>query len=342
MDIFLHHSYNLDLLNLLNIVAGDSQYQKRYPQIYAEFGQPLSQEAREVLDQVTSALGSTLISAPIAFVLSIIPQFDKAPLIDLMLDQEGFLVALEQYEPRLLPQKDQLFLLFQVLAPVIQEIELLGFREYWLSELLPVIEDRLDEMEASFYRLNFIQDINNLFNNENLPEEIHIFLCALNAQHGVRITRHSSIVDVSFTDLKIIDFTLQEPFQSAVIGLGISALLHPLVDDPFLQLAYEKSKSVTGFETIESYIQENVVEACKVYLLYKNGYLPDPYGYLQSHLQGAFVLALVLVDYLEWNPGGNLSLIANLKTWMDQKPAGKMMTLYRQAMERAGREIGDI
>jgi len=31
-----------------------------------------------------------------------------------------------------------------------------------------------------------------------------------------------------------------------------------------------------------------------------------------------------------------------LKTWMEQKPAGKLMSLYRQAMERAGREIGDL
>ena len=342
MDIFVHHSYNLDLLNLLNIAAGDAPFKRQYPELYLEFDQALSPDAKQILEKVSIALGTTLISAPIAFVLSIIPQFDMAPLIDLLLDQEVFEAALEQNEPRLLPQKKQLSLLFQVLAPVIQELESLGFREYWLTEFLPSIEERLDEIEESVYGLDFITSIYSLFQKEKLPEELHIYLCALNAQHGVRLTGHSSMVDISFTDPKIIEFGLHEAFQSAVIGLDIPALMQPLVDDPFVRLAFEKSKPVTGFENIEMYIQENVVEVCKVYILYKNGFLPDPIEYLQFHLQGAFILAVVWFDYLEAIPISTVSLDVNLRNWMEQKPVGQVMTLYRLALERAGREIGDM
>ncbi len=341
MDIFFHHSYNLDLLNLLNIVGNDSPYKSFYPQIYSEFGQPLSLDSREILQQVSVALGSTLISPPIAFVLSIIPQFDKAPLLELMLDQEGFLAALEQNEPRLLPQKDQLFLLFQVLAPVIQELELLGFREYWLSEFLPIIEERVDQMDDFLYHFNFMEGVNRFFEQVNLPEEIHIFLGALNAHHGVRLTRHNSIVDISFSDQKILEFSLHEVIQSTLTNRGIPNLLQPLVDDPFIQLAYEKSKSLLTFENIETYIHENIVEACKVFLLYKHGFMPDPYGYLQSHLQGAFILAVIILDFLEWNPDRTESMATAIKSWMDQKPVGRLMMLYQQAMQRAGKEIGD-
>jgi len=340
MDILFHHSYNLDLLNLLNIV-GDSPYKSLYPQIYSEFSQPLSLDSREMIQQVSFALGSTLISPPIAFVLSIIPQFDKAPLLDLMLDQEGFLAAIELNEPRLLSQKDQLFILFQVLAPVIQEIELLGFREYWLSEFLSIIEERADQLENTLYRSNFIEGVNRFFKQENLPEEVNIFLSAFNAQHGVRLTSHNSMVDISFSDLKILDFSLHEVIQSAVTTLEIPDLLHPVVEDPFIRLAFEKSKSVTAIEKIETYIQENIVEACKVYLLYKHGFMPDPYGYLMSHLQGAFILAVIILDFLEWNPGSADSLTTAMKSWMDQKPVGRLMTLYQQAIQRAGKEVGD-
>ena len=341
MDIFFHHSYNLDLLNLLNIVGGDSPYKTLYPQVYSEFGQPLSLDSREILQQVSAALGSPLISPAIAFALSIIPQFDKAPLLDLMLDQEGFLATLEQNEPRLLPQKDQLFLLFQVLAPVIQELELLGFREYWLSEYLSMVEERVDQMDDSLFRLNFIEGVNRFFKLENLPEEIHVFMGALNAHHGVRLTRHNSMLDISFSDQKILDFSLHEVTQSAVMNLGIPDLLQPLVEDSFIQLAYDKSKSVVAFENIETYIRENMVEACKVFLLYKYGFMPDPFGYLQSHHQGAFILAVILLDFLEWNPSSTDSLATAMKSWMDQKPVGNLMMLYQQAMQRAGKEIGD-
>ncbi|PKO09027.1 MAG: hypothetical protein CVU40_12525 [Chloroflexi bacterium HGW-Chloroflexi-2] len=341
MDLLFHHSYNLDLLNLLNIVGVDSPYKTLYPQIYSEFGQPLSLASQEILKQVSAALGSALISPAIAFVLSIIPQFDKAPLLDLMLDQEGFLAALEQNEPRLLSQKDQLFILFQVLAPVIQEIELLGFREYWLSEFYPVVEERVDQMDDSLFRLNFMEGVNRFFKQENLPEEVNIFLSAFNAHHGVRLTRHNSMLDISFSDQKILDFSLHEVIQSAVTNLGIPDLLHPLVEDPFIRLAFEKSKSVTAIEEIETYIQENIVEACKVYLLYKHGFLPDPYSYLQSHQQGAFILAVIILDFLEWNPNSADTLTTAMKSWMDQQPVGNLMMLYQQAMQRAGKEIGD-
>jgi len=341
MDIFFHHSYNLDLLNLLNIVGVDSPYKTLYPQVYSEFGQPLSLDSRELLQQVSAALGSTLISPAIAFALSIIPQFDKDSLLDLMLDQEGFLAALEQNEPRLLPQKDQLFLLFQVLSPVIQELELLGFREYWLSEYLPMVEERVDQMDDALFRLNFMEGVNRFFKQENLPEEIHVFMEALNAHHGVRLTRHNSMLDISFSDQKILDFSLHEVTQSAVMNLGIPDLLQPLVEDAFIQLAFEKSKSVVAFENIETYIHENMVEACKVYLLYKYGFMPDPYAYLQSHHQGAFILAVILLDFLEWNPSSTDSLATAIKSWMDQQPVGNLMMLYQQALQRAGKEIGD-
>jgi hypothetical protein len=114
-----------------------------------------------------------------------------------------------------------------------------------------------------------------------------------------------------------------------------------VVEDPFIRLAFEKSKSVTAFEKIETYIQENIVEACKVYLLYKHGFMPDPYGYLMSHLQGALILAVIILDFLEWNPGSADSLTTAMKSWMDQKPVGRLMTLYQQAIQRAGKEVGD-
>ena len=78
---------------------------------------------------------------------AVIPQFEKAPLVDLLLDQEGFLEAIQQNEPRLMAQKDQLTLLFQVLAPVVREIELLGFREYWATEYLSPLEDEVVQLE---------------------------------------------------------------------------------------------------------------------------------------------------------------------------------------------------
>ena len=174
MEILINNAYNLDLLNLLNVLSGDPLYIRLYPDVYTEFGQVLSQDSNEVLKLVSAALGTTLVSPPIAFALSIIPGFDQKPLPDLLMDQEGFLAALQENAPRLLAQKDQLFLLFQVLATVIQELEHLGFREYWLEECFPLIDDRQSAIEDLLYHSRLEMEINSLVGQSQLPEEIHI------------------------------------------------------------------------------------------------------------------------------------------------------------------------
>lgn len=341
MDIFFHHSYNLDLLNLLNIVNGDPHYKNLFPQVYTEFGQPLSNDSKTILQKVSQALGNTLISAPLAFGISIIPQFDKEPLVELLLDQERFLAAVEENEPRLMAQKDQLFILFQVVAPVIQELETLGFREYWLTECFPIIEDRLEKVEAFYLQSPISPVFHELIENENLPEDLDVFFCGFNGGNGVRLAKHTPVVDISFTTEKVFDFALHEFFYQSLMKPETQRVMQPLTTDLFLQLAFEKSQSLTDIDTMKDYVQENVNIAYKSYLLYKSGLLADPIGFLQTYQQGVMILAVILTDHLIWDGLLGKSMVADLETWMETQPLGKLMDLYKQAMERAGKHLGD-
>lgn len=169
MEIFFHHSYNLDVLNLMNLTI-DEHLRSRYPQEYLEFSQALSQESRSALQEIAQALGNTSISPLVAFVISVLPQFEKTALQDLLLDEEGFLAAIETHEPRLMTQKELLLLLFNMLAPVVQEIEMLGFREYWVSEFLPELDQRIDQMETALARSGFEQQVTTLLEADHLDE----------------------------------------------------------------------------------------------------------------------------------------------------------------------------
>lgn len=342
MDIFFHHSYNLDLLNLLNIVNGNPHFKNLYSQVYAEFGQPLSTDSKTILQQVSQALDSALISPPIAFGISIIPQFDKEPLLELLLDQERFLAAVEQNEPRLMAQKDQMFTLFQILAPVIQELEALGFREYWLAECLPIIEDRLDKVEAQFLQSPLSAVFHELFTDTDLPEDLDIYFCSFNGGNGVRLAKHTPVVDISFPTEKIFDFALHEFFYHSLMKPEAQRVMKPLESDLFLQLAFEKSQIITGIKTITDYVQENINAAYKSYLLYKGGLLADPIEFLQTYQQGAMILAVILTDHLIWDGLLSNSMLSDLEAWMATQPLGRLMDLYKQALERAGKHLGDL
>jgi hypothetical protein len=341
MDIFFHHSYNLDLLNLLNIVNGDPHFKKLYPQVFAEFGQPLSLDSKNVLQQISQAMGTTLISAPIAFGISIIPQFEKESLLDLLMDRDRFLTAVEQNEPRLMAQKEQLLILFQVLAPVIQELETLGFREYWLSECLPVIENRLDAVEKFYLQSGFYSIFNELMEQEDLPEELNVFFCVLNGGNGVRLSNHTPVIDISFPTEKIFDFALHEFFQHQISKPDAKKLLETLVNNSFLEMAFEKSRDMTGINSISSYLQENVTTAYKSFLFHKSGLLADPIGFLREYQQGALILAVILVDHLIWDGLRRPSMIDDVEDWLKENATNSFMDLYKKALERAGKTLGD-
>jgi len=341
MDILFNDCYNLDLLNLLNILCGDPAYLKIYPEVYTEFGHPLSLDSKQIVHQISSLLGSTLISPPLAFTISLIPTFDQKLLLDIFLDPEGFQEALEQYAPRLLPQKDQLFLLFQMLAPVIQELELLGFRDYWISECLPLIEERQTAMEEYSIQSNYLSLLREMFGQANLPEEIHIYLCALSAPNGIRLAKHSCITDITFSDQKIFDFALHDAFQTFVMNWNSPGKLNELAKDPFIHLAFEKGIPTHGIESIEKFLQENIVEALKIHLLNKGGLLPDPFNDLQTFKQGVYVLSMIFLDHLHWNFTGTEPLEAILEDWIENLPVGNLMTIYTQALGRAGINLED-
>jgi hypothetical protein len=341
MDILFHDCYNLDLLNLLNILSGDPIYKKTYPQVFIEFAQPLSLDSMQVVHEISSVLGSTLISPPLAFSVSLIPKFDQKPLLDLFFDIEGFHEALEQNAPRLLAQKDQIFLLFQALAPVIQELEYLGFREYWLSECYPLIEERKSEIEEYAMRSNHISMLHDMFGVANIPEEIHIYLCALSAPNGVRLANHSCITDITFSDQKIFDFALHEIFQSFVANRNSQIKLFDLAKDTFIQLAFDKGKASHRMDTIHQYLQNNIVEAMKIHYLNKGGFLPDPFEFLQNFKQGTYVLSMIFLDHLHWMYTGSESIEVVLEEWLDSLPVGKLMDLYTQALGRAGINLVD-
>jgi len=153
---------------------------------------------------------------------------------------------------------------------------------------------------------------------------------------------HTPVVDISFTTEKIFDFALHEFFYHSLIKPEAQRVMKPLETDLFLQLAFEKSQSLTGIKTITEYVQENVNAAYKSYLLYKGGLMADPIEFLQTYQQGAMILAVILTDHLIWDGLLSNSMLADLEAWMATQPLGRLMELYKQALERAGKHLGDL
>jgi len=222
MNLFFHTSYNLDLLNLLDVVSQNNTLHELYPGIYKEFGQPLSAISRERLAKISHALDTSRMSPLIAFGLSVIPNFEKDDLLELLREPECFDAAIREFQPGLVRQRDQLTLLFRLVAPVLDEIQNLGFQDYWISELLPLVDDKAIKLERAYFQSGICEKLAGM----GTSREGHCFICALNGLSAVNLINGRMMVDVQSNPLSIFTFIFNHLISDAAEKKTLGTMIY--------------------------------------------------------------------------------------------------------------------
>jgi hypothetical protein len=340
MDLIIRASYNLDVLNLLNILTGEPTYTNVHPETYLEFGPALSQDSRDILNMVTDALGNGMISPLVAFAISFVPKFEDGDLLALLLDEERILAAFKDREPRMLAQAGRLLPLFRLLAPVVEEIEELSFHEYWTSEQLPLILKKEEELEQFVKEKAFEQEIVSLLGKSHEQDRITIFLCALAAPYGIKISGNRYITDVSYDIETIFGKALRELLQPTFDHLALEEVLGSLADDPFIRLAFERKDPKYGHTEMNTYLKESILEAMALFITHKSGLQPDPFGHLLQYNGGAFVFSVILLDYMQTYPKDSpIEFSDYFLKLVEKMPLGNLASAYQVALEHAGKNL---
>ena len=340
MDFNFRACYNLDVLNLLSILTGDPIYTEKHPDVFQEFSMLLSQESQNVLKLVRDALGSGMISPPVAFVISFIPNFEEADLVALLMDEERILSDLEIHEPRIVAHAENLLPLFRLLAPVIEEVENLDFNEYWTSQSIPAIILKRDELQRFTKNVSLIEETSAFLDKRHQIDPMTIYLCAFAAPYAIKVSGKRYITDVSYSKEIIFGKALHEMFHMTLDHESLGDLFDQLADDPFIRLAFERKDPRYGFPEMNGYLEENIVEAMTLYICHKTALEPDPFTYLLHHDGGSHVFSVILLDYMQRVPkleGSSFSeyLISLVK----KMPHGNLANAYQKALENAGKNL---
>jgi hypothetical protein len=339
MELHIQSCYNLDLLNLLNILTADPFYTRRHPQVYAEFGEALSEDSRDLLYPVTQALGNAMISPILAFILSYLPDFEEVSLLELMAAEDSLLTRLQELAPRLAAQSALLTPLMRTLAPVLDEAENMGFREYWHSTCLPQIRHKQDEL-THFAESAYLEKELAALLGSSAPDEITIYLCALAAPHAIKISGPRYIADISFNKETIFAKALHDVFRPPFALESVRASLDAIAGDPFIRLAFERKDPAFGFPEMDGFLEENVVEAMSLYICQRAGLQDDPYGFLLKHNDGSHVFSVILLDYLQRFPKAPEQPFAQaFNQLVAQMPVGSLISAYQAALENAGKPL---
>ncbi|HEX3076384.1 MAG TPA: hypothetical protein VHQ24_05930, partial [Lachnospiraceae bacterium] len=139
MKIITSNSYNLDLLCFLNVLTNDEYFVSRYREEYDQFYPKLKNETRSSMERLVEAWKSPILSPKLTLMISSLENFNERDVKEML---QSFDEIKQQMAKTPYGETDEEYnVLFKhatsTLIPVIEELEELKFKEYWLRDRLP-------------------------------------------------------------------------------------------------------------------------------------------------------------------------------------------------------------
>lgn len=296
MNFYVHYSYNLDLLNFINILTGEEFYTDRHEGMYERFGENLSRGTKARIKEAVQINGGAMLGPILSLVISAVPNFEKRGILRMFKEPaflESCLKNYQYYDKELWSEKENLF---ETLIPVIQELEENGFRSYWKQEKLPAIKKKQRQLRTYATRFHLDKEIEQMLGKGQAPESITVYLCAFAAPHGIKICGPKYVSDITFSKDTTLGIAVHEMFHPPYNARNLESELTRLGNDPLLQHAFKTKDPKYGYPTMTGFIEENVVEAMAIFISHKIGLEKDPLGYFEKHDEGSHKLSVVLFD----------------------------------------------
>ncbi|ASA24774.1 hypothetical protein [Paenibacillus donghaensis] len=275
------NSYKFDALNFLNVLTQDEFYVSRHTEDHHHFVSIHTDRNHQLMSEIIRIQGGTMLSPFLNLVVSSLPNFDELELPELFRSTELLQRHFSQspyYKEEQWKQREPLF---SLVPEILQDLEKLCFREYWQERKLPQLLMKTEEIKVFASRQSIFKEINDMLGPSSSIDHIQLYLCSFAAPHGIKITGPRYISDCSFSLELTLGIAIHEMFHPPYRIAELEAPFHRLSATPALLAAFEKQKNRFGYTTIESFIEENVVEAMALYIWEKIGLEPNPFAYLE-------------------------------------------------------------
>ena len=340
MKFTVRYSYNLDLLNLMNVLTGEEFYVNWHKNISKLFGEQLSDYSKSCVKEAVEIMGSAMLGPYLSLVVSAVPNFEKRT-ITRMFSNTDFLrerfANFSYYDDKQWPDYASVF---SVLLPVVNELESNGFHEYWKKVCLPSIRRVQRQFRAYANKFQLDKDIEYMLGPGQAPGSITVFLSALSAPHGIKICGPQYITDIAFPKKASLVTAIHEMFHPPYSTKDLEQELEQLGKDPLLKHAFETKDPRFGYSTMDGFIEENVVEAMAIFICNKVGLEDNPMEYFAKHDDGSHMFSVVLYDYFHRYPkSGSQAFQAYFRELLQKMPVGSLDREYREIQSSACPEL---
>lgn len=301
MSIIIKESYNLDILNFLNVITGVDFYTKHHTAAYLKFKDLMSDEGRKYAKALAEKTKG-MISPYLTLVISSVEGFENVVLAELLENQELLKSSFSKYSYFNPDNWENKRDMLKPTAHLIRELEANGFKDYWIKERLPLIKEKQTELDVFMKEYNIQKELEVLLGKGIKDNSITLYLCSFASPHGIKLCNPSYISDVAYSKETTLRIAIHEMFHPPYNRDRLKKELEALAEDSLIKEAFENQNPQFGYSTIQGFIEENVVEAMELYVSEKAGLIKDPLAYLDKHDEGSHVFSVVLLKYLKEQP----------------------------------------
>jgi len=329
------YSYNLDLVNFLNVLTSEDLYLGWHKGLFELFGESLSAKSKDSIRDAVEINGSAMLGPYLSLVISAIPYFQRRSLVrmfsDIDLLHSNFKHSV-YYEAE---EWNKCVSIFSLLLPVIKELEAKGFREYWKKERLPLIKGVQEQFRSYANRFHIDKEIEFMLGAGQAPDSITVYLCTFAAPHGIKVCGPQYLTDVVFPKEISLGIAIHEMFHPPYNAENLENELQRLGNDPLLIHAFESKDPRFGYPTMVGFIEENVVEAMAIFVCHKLGLEKDPLAYFAKHDGGSHKLSVVLFEYFKRYPKPDDQTFQNyFKELLQVLPIGSLDSEYKIILQQ--------
>ncbi|NLG71433.1 MAG: hypothetical protein GX495_05255 [Chloroflexi bacterium] len=327
-------SCNLDLLNFINVLTRSEFYVREHGSAAQRFEALLQPAFFDAVQEAADINGSPMLGPILSLIVSAAPHFERRSLTKLLASPD-FLFEHFSTTPYYSAEKwpQQVSILGKI-VPVIRELERLGFREYWRSERLPLVESVLQDLKRFAAQFRLEEEIENMLGRGQAPDRITAYLCTFAAPHGIKICGPRYIADVRFPRETVIGVAVHEMFHPPYNAGRLKEELQALGEDPLLAESFRSQNPDYAYRTMEGFIEENVVEAMAISICHRLNLEPDPMGYFARHDEGSHRFSVVLFDELRRRPKpADVPFEEYFRSLVRRLPLGALDQVYQRILE---------
>ena len=291
-------SYNMDMLCFLNIMTADEFFVKKHKAAFEIWYPQLSEATKSKMCEFITKRGNSMLSPTITLFISSLNDFNNRNLIDMLgsfqeiensMNKTPYIFDDEEFETY--------FSFFSTtVIPLISELEEKGFRDFWEKEKLPGIKEKCAEIDKRLADTK-IDDLLNCFRNMESADCV-IYLCSFTDPYGIKLCGNNLITDVSYSLDIILSNATHELFHPPYETNKVKDYVQMLFDLPWVKEAFDKQDPNSGYNTMEGFIEENIVEALGIFTAVKIGANIEPFEYFKKHDGGSHVISPHFYQYL--------------------------------------------